>query len=75
MMGIYLSGCFTEGRNLVQANLYVFLGVGIGLLVFQLINIMLATGLAVDVNKEKKILKAQKKLKKQQDENVNISKL
>lgn len=48
--------------------MYVFAGVGIGLLVFQVINIILAAGLAVDINKEKKIIKAQKKLESEQRE-------
>lgn len=51
-------------ENFVQSNVYVFAGVGIGLLVFQVINIILAAGLAVDIHKEKKIIKAQKKVEK-----------
>ena len=42
----------------------MFAGVGIGLLVFQVVNVILAAGLAVDVYKEKKIIKAQKKAEK-----------
>lgn len=58
---IYPTGCFTTARSFVQGNVYVFAGVGIGLLVFQIVNIILAAGLAVDIHKEKKIIKAQKK--------------
>lgn len=63
---IHQTGCFLAVRSFIQSNLYVVGGVGIGLLVFQLINVMLASGLAVDVYREKKIINAQKKLKKEQ---------
>lgn len=48
--------------------MYVFAGVGIGLLVFEVVNIILAAGLAVDIHKEKKIIKAQKKMEKEAQE-------
>lgn len=67
MVGIHTNGCFIAVQNLVRNNLYVVGGVGIGLLVFQVANTMLAAGLAVDIHKEKKIIKAQKKLKKEQE--------
>lgn len=44
----------------------MFAGVGIGLLVFQVVNVILAAGLAVDIHKEKKIIKAQKKIDKEE---------
>lgn len=43
-------------------------GIGIGLLVFQVVNIILAAGLAVDIHKEKKIISAQKKLEKESNQ-------
>lgn len=46
----------------------MFAGVGIGLLVFQVVNIILAAGLAVDIHKEKKIIKEQKKLEKERNQ-------
>lgn len=46
----------------------MFAGVGIGLLVFQIVNIILAAGLAVDIHKEKKIIKAQKKHDKEMNQ-------
>lgn len=49
----------------MQSNVYVLAGVGIGLLVFQVVNVILAAGLAVDIHKEKKIIKAQKKIEKE----------
>ena len=61
---IYQSGCLTTAQGFIQGNVYVFAGVGIGLLVFEVVNIILAAGLAVDVYKEKKIIKAQKKAEK-----------
>ena len=60
-MGIYTTGCLTQLENLVQAYLYYIAGVGIGLLVFQLINILLTAGLAVDVRKEQKAIGILKK--------------
>lgn len=54
-------------QSFIQGNVYVFAGVGIGLLVFQIINIILAAGLAVDIHKEKKIIKAQKKQQKSEE--------
>ena len=65
---IYPTGCFTTARSFVQGNVYVFAGVGIGLLVFQIVNIILAAGLAVDIHKEKKIIKAQKKHDKEMNQ-------
>lgn len=51
----------------------MFAGVGIGLLVFQVVNIILAAGLAVDVYKEKKIISAQKKSEKLNKQPENVS--
>ncbi len=48
--------------------MYVFAGVGIGLLVFQIVNVILAAGLAVDIYREKKIIKTQKKQEKERKE-------
>ena len=56
-MGIYTDGCVTALQNFIQQYLYYIAGVGIGLLVFQLINILLTSGLAIDVRKEQKALK------------------
>ena len=61
LTGIYTTGCLTQLENLVQAYLYYIAGVGIGLLVFQLINILLTAGLAVDVRKEQKAIGILKK--------------
>ena len=47
-------------ENVLQQYLYYIAGVGIGLLVFQLINILLTSGLAIDVRKEQKALKIYK---------------
>lgn len=51
-------------ESFIQMYLYVILGVGVGLLVFQIINILLSSGLAVDIHREKKVLKAQNKQRK-----------
>lgn len=72
---IYSTGCFTIAQSFVRGNVYVFAGVGIGLLVFQVVNVILAAGLAVDIHKEKKIIKAQKKLEKEQNSHEMRSKL
>jgi len=72
MRDIYTTGCFSAVRNLVQSNLYIVGGVGLGLLVFQAINVLLAATLASDIHKEKKIIKAQKKLKKEQEEGTHL---
>ena len=47
-------------RKFIDQYLYYIAGVGIGLLVFQLINILLTSGLAIDVRKEQKALKVLK---------------
>jgi len=60
-MGIYTEGCLTRIRELVQSNITIVGGVGIGVLVFQLLNILLAAGLAIDVHKEKQAAKAFKR--------------
>lgn len=65
---IYQTGCLTTAESFIQGNVYVFAGVGIGLLVFQVVNVILAAGLAVDVYKEKKLIKAQKKAEKEAGE-------
>ena len=64
--GIYEVGCLTRTEEFINRYLYVVAGVGIGLLIFQLINILLASGLAVDVYREKKALNAQSKLEKRE---------
>lgn len=58
-------------ENLFQQYLYYIAGVGIGILVFQLINIMLTAGLAIDVRKEQK---AMKQIKKQQGHENRLNK-
>lgn len=60
-MGIYTEGCLTRIRELVQSNITIVGGVGISVLVFQLLNILLAAGLAIDVHKEKQAAKAFKR--------------
>ena len=72
MKDIYLTGCFSAVQNLVRSNLYVVGGVGLGLLIFQVANVMLAASLASDIHKEKKIIKAQKKIKKEQEEMAGL---
>ena len=58
--GIYTDGCVKGLENLIQQYLYYIAGVGVGLLVFQLVNILLTSGLAIDVRKEQKALKVLK---------------
>ena len=70
---IYEIGCFMKIEQLINQYLYVVAGVGIGLLIFQLVNILLASGLAVDVHREKKALKIhadQEKREKKHDKNL-----
>lgn len=64
-MGIFTVGCLTRIRELVQNNIAIVGGIGIGVLVFQLLNILLAAGLAIDVHKEKQAAKAFKRQRKQ----------
>lgn len=64
MAGIFTTGCLTATQNLITNNLYVVGGVGVGLLVFQILNILLASGLAVDIYRENKELKFLKKNEK-----------
>ncbi|XP_064401853.1 tetraspanin-33-like [Halichondria panicea] len=66
MLGIYQIGCLSTVEGLFSNNLYVVGGVGVGLLVFQILNILLASGLAVDVYRENKEIKAIKKQDKQE---------
>ena len=71
--GIYEIGCFARTEQFINQYLYVVAGVGIGLLIFQLVNILLASGLAVDVYREKKALKIhaeQEKRDKNLDKNL-----
>ena len=65
MMRIHTVGCLTRLRQLIQSNIYIVGGVGIGVLVFELLNILLAAGLAIDVRKEKAATKAFKQQQKQ----------
>lgn len=65
-MGIYMEGCIEAFEKLIQQYLYYIAGVGLGLLVFQLINIMLTCGLAIDVRKEQQALKVYKQRENQQ---------
>lgn len=67
-MGIFDVGCFTKTQNLINSNLYIALGVGIGLLVFQILCVLLASGLAVDVHREKKLAKTIKKQQKMEQQ-------
>ena len=73
MEGIYTEGCFSKVQRLINSNLYVALGVGIGLLVFQIFCVLLASGLAVDVHREKKLAKAFKKQEKAEREAQGIT--
>ena len=50
---IYEIGCVAR----LESYLYVIIGVAVGLLVFLLVNILLASGLAVDVHREKQAKK------------------
>ena len=61
MQGIYTDGCINRLQEIINSNLYLALGIGIGLLVFQILCVLLASGLAVDVYREKKFAKAIKK--------------
>ena len=65
MQGIYTQGCLTRVRDLIDDNIIVIAGVGIGLLVFQVVNVMLSVSLAVDVRREVRIFKAYKKRQQQ----------
>lgn len=64
-MGIFTVGCLTRIRELVQNNIAIVGGIGIGVLVFQLLNVLLAAGLAIDVHREKQAAKAFKRQRKQ----------
>ena len=68
MQGIHTDGCIDRIRQVINSNLYVALGVGIGLLVFQILCVLLASGLAVDVHREKKFAKAIKKQERMERE-------
>ena len=71
MQGIYTTGCVPAFEKLFQQYLYYVAGVGIGILVFQLVNIMLTAGLAIDVRKEQK---AMKQIKRQQGQQKRLDK-
>ena len=60
-MKIYTVGCVTQARNFVNGNIYVILGAGAGLLVFQLLGVILSASLAVGVRKEKELARSLKK--------------
>jgi hypothetical protein len=54
------NGCFTTVQGLITNGAYVLGGVGIGLVVLELINIFLSLGLAVDVYRQKQYIKTLK---------------
>ena len=69
LSGIYERGCLTRLReDIFESNTFklVIAIVGGILLVFQVVNVMLAISLAVDVSREKKAIKAIKNRQKQQ---------
>ena len=70
-MGIHTIGCLMQLEALIQTYLYYIAGVGIGLLVFQLLNVLLTAGLAVDVRKEQKAIGI---LKKRNDRDKKFNK-
>ena len=70
LQGIHTTGCIEGIRNVVNSNLYLALGVGIGLLVFQILCVLLASGLAVDVHREKKFAKAIKRQERMEQDNI-----
>lgn len=64
----------TQLETLITSYLYYIGGVGIGLLVFQLVNVLLTAGLAVDVRKEQKalgVLKKKNNRKKKLDKDID----
>ena len=52
-MDIYQIGCVPQARNFVNSNLYIILGTGGGLLVFEFIGLFLSITLAVMIKKER----------------------
>ena len=61
LRNIYTDGCVAQARSFINSNLYVILGAGGGLLVFQLLSIVLSASLAVGVRKEKALARSLKK--------------
>lgn len=64
---IYTTGCLTRVQELINGNLYTVIGVGVGLLIFQVLTVLLAGGLAYDVYREKKAIRHIKNLQKQKN--------
>ena len=61
MKNIYTDGCIAQARSFINSNVYVILGAGAGLLVFQLLAVILSASLAVGVRKEKQFANSLKK--------------
>ncbi len=66
LQDIYTEGCLDAAKAFVEDNLYLLLGVIIGLLVFEIFNVLFAAGLVVDINREKQVMKAIKRREKGQ---------
>ena len=58
MRNIHTTGCVVQARNFINSNLYIILGSGAGLLVFQLLGVVLSASLAVGIRKEKQFAQA-----------------
>ena len=69
-MGIHTTGCIAQARAFVNSNIYIIIGAGCGLLVFQVLGVVMSLSLAAGVKKEKDYAKI---LKKRQA--INNSKL
>ena len=65
-MGIHQTGCLEQARNFVNNNLVVILGVGGGLLIFQILGFILSISLTVTIKMEKTQAKALKEDQRQQ---------
>ena len=71
MRNIYTVGCVAQARDFINNNVYVLLGAGAGLLVFQLLGVILSASMAVGVRKEKQLAHLLKKRDKYRLQNLH----
>lgn len=66
LLNIHSEGCLTTFTSFITNNYYLVIGVAGGLILFQVINLCISLWLAIDINREKKLIKVLKQKEKQE---------